>query len=149
MSKQLTDKQMKFVEVFRGNATEAARLAGYEGNDKTLAQVGYENLRKPEILKAIRERGDEEHAARVATRIKRQAFWTEIMAAETVEMKDRLKASELLARSEADFIDRHELSGPDGKPIETVSSLPDDRLEARLSELLAKVKLPDEPRRED
>jgi hypothetical protein len=36
----------------------------------------------------------------------------------------------------------HELSGPDGKPIETKSltSLPDEKLDARIAEMLAKTK---------
>lgn len=56
----LTEKQRRFVEAYmgaaRGNATEAARLAGYKGNDVTLAAVGSENLRKPQIAQAIEER---------------------------------------------------------------------------------------------
>jgi len=43
----LTIKQQKFVDSYSGNATEAARLAGYAGNDTTLASIGNENLRKP------------------------------------------------------------------------------------------------------
>lgn len=34
----------------RGNATEAARIARYEGNDVTLGAVGAENLQKPKII---------------------------------------------------------------------------------------------------
>jgi phage terminase small subunit len=53
----LTGKQQAFVNAYLGpanfNATEAARLAGYAGNDATLAAVGYENLRKPQIAEAI------------------------------------------------------------------------------------------------
>lgn len=56
---KLTRKQQLFVEAYRGqargNATEAARLAGYKGNDVVLAQVGAENLKKPQIAEAIAE----------------------------------------------------------------------------------------------
>ena len=38
------------------NATEAARRAGYRGNDVTLASVGYENVRKPQVAEAIKRR---------------------------------------------------------------------------------------------
>jgi len=55
----LRGKQKAFINAYLGeanfNATEAARLAKYKGNDATLGQVGYENLRKPEIKKAIAE----------------------------------------------------------------------------------------------
>lgn len=41
------------------NATEAARSAGYKGDDNTLSSVGYENLRKPEISAVVDERVNE------------------------------------------------------------------------------------------
>ena len=55
--RELTRKQQDFVLAFlggaQGNATEAARQAGYAGSDSTLAAVGYENLRKPHIKAAL------------------------------------------------------------------------------------------------
>lgn len=117
---KLTEKQRRFVDAYlgeaAGNATEAARLAGYKGNDNTLASVGTENLRKPAIAEAITllQRDD----PLVASRVERQRFWTRVMMEGEAEMKDRLRASELLAKSGRDFIDRVEHSGPDGKPIE-------------------------------
>jgi phage terminase small subunit len=121
MPSELTLKQRKFVEAFKGNATEAARVAGYKGNDVTLAAVGAENLRKPQILEAIRQRNAGEQKKRIATREDRQAFWTGIMRDEAKELRDRLKASELLGKSEADFIERREVSGPKGGPIQTAT----------------------------
>lgn len=55
MKTNLTGKQLKFsIEYVKClNATEAARRAGYAGNDVTLASVGYENLRKPQIRQFI------------------------------------------------------------------------------------------------
>lgn len=52
---KLTIKQQTFVAEYlkTGNATEAARRAGYKGNDKTLQSVGTENLLKPVIQGAI------------------------------------------------------------------------------------------------
>lgn len=54
---ELTPKQRLFVQHYLDcwNATEAARRADYKGNDVTLASVGYENLRKPQIAAAIKE----------------------------------------------------------------------------------------------
>lgn len=51
----LTDKQAAFVDhyVMTWNATEAARRAGYGGDDTSLASIGWENLRKPAIQEAI------------------------------------------------------------------------------------------------
>lgn len=54
----LNFKQQAFVEYYltAWNATEAARLAGYKGNDATLAVVGSENIRKPKIRAEIDRR---------------------------------------------------------------------------------------------
>jgi len=54
----LTNKQQAFIEHYLQcwNATEAARQAGYRGNDNTLASVGSENLRKPNIRRHIQDR---------------------------------------------------------------------------------------------
>jgi phage terminase small subunit len=58
----LTGKQQAFINAYLSNgfnATEAAREAGYEGNDITLASVGYENLRKPQIDAEVKARFNE------------------------------------------------------------------------------------------
>lgn len=53
---KLTPKQDKFVKAYLlngGNAMQAAIEAGYSG--KTAGEMGYENLNKPQIKKAIEE----------------------------------------------------------------------------------------------
>lgn len=59
MKSKLTLKQRKFCMAFageaNGNATEAARIAGYKGNEVTLGAVAYENLNKPQIAAFIEE----------------------------------------------------------------------------------------------
>ncbi len=54
-----TDKQHRFVEEYcvDFNATQAAIRAGYSGN--SAAEIGYENLRKPQIRTNIETRLDE------------------------------------------------------------------------------------------
>lgn len=61
-----------------------------------------------------------EHAAdAIADVLERRRFWTSMMRDEGAEPKDRLKASELLGRAGGDFVERREVSGPDGGPVET------------------------------
>ncbi len=62
--KKLTIKQKKFADeyIISGNATEAAKKAGY--SKKTASVIGAENLIKPNISKYIRERLDELKKAR-------------------------------------------------------------------------------------
>lgn len=63
MAEGLTGKQRAFIDAYLGpakfNATEAARLAGYKGDDASLAQIGYENLRKLEIAAEVKARFNE------------------------------------------------------------------------------------------
>ena len=56
--RKLTSKQKLWCEFYmqHWNATQAAADAGYKGKRSTLAQVGYENLRKPYIREYIESR---------------------------------------------------------------------------------------------
>jgi phage terminase small subunit len=123
---KLTIKQRKFVEAYSGNGTEAARIAGYTGDDNTLGVTAHELLRNPKIAQLIKEREDKAVRKLIATREERQIFWTEVFRKEQVEMRDRLRASELLGKSEADFKDKVELSV-------------EESLAAELTEAIARV----------
>lgn len=72
MRRDLTPKQERFVEAYlgeaRGNATEAARMAGYRGNDNTLRSVGTENMAKPAICDRIDAAREELRAKAILTR---------------------------------------------------------------------------------
>lgn len=55
---KLTPKQEKFCLEYincAGNATEAARRAGYKGNDNQIGQMGFQNLKNPKIQNRIQE----------------------------------------------------------------------------------------------
>ena len=109
----LTPRQKRFVELFDGNATEAARAAGFKNPNV------YSNdlMKKPEIVAAIQAREKERNANDIMTREQRQIFWTMIARDTSQKTTDRLRASELLARSEGDFLERHELTGADGEAL--------------------------------
>ena len=109
MMKKLTPMQQAFVEAYAGNAAEAAIKAGYSA--KAAREIGYQNLSNPTIKEAIAKREAVESRVRIANRQERQQFWTETMQNLDAEMRDRLRASELLGRSEGDFLDRVEHSG--------------------------------------
>ncbi len=57
MKIELTQKQRLFVEAYigaaAGNAREAARLAGYSGDDNALSQRAFELMRNPKIAELI------------------------------------------------------------------------------------------------
>lgn len=59
---ELTLKQQRWVNAYleTGNATEAARVAGYKGDENQLGVVGHGNLRKYKIRQFIEDRLSEE-----------------------------------------------------------------------------------------
>jgi hypothetical protein len=59
--RKLTPKQEVFAHEYLGNGfngTQAAKAAGYRGNDDVLAHVAVDNLRNPQIAIRVRERID-------------------------------------------------------------------------------------------
>lgn len=112
---KLTAKQRRFVEAYDGNATQAAIAAGY--SEKTARFMGHENLTKPYILAEIKARDTIRSTPLIASRAERQQFWSSVMRDKEQMMRDRLKAAELLGKSEADFVERQEITGRDGAPL--------------------------------
>jgi hypothetical protein len=104
-----TVKQQRLIDCYAGDIKEAAQ--------KARISYGYARqlLTKSNILAAIRNRQETEVRPKdIADRQERQAFWTKIMRDTKQETKDRLKASELLGRSEADFTENLAHRFPEG-----------------------------------
>jgi phage terminase small subunit len=102
---KLTTKQRLFVEAYLANpnATDAARRAGYKGNDVTLGAVGAENLKKPLIAEMLEKRVNE--AIVTADEVLRNV---KILAQTAERDGDRLKGWELLGKHLAMWIDKSE-----------------------------------------
>ena len=113
----LTLKQQRFADeyIIRGNATQAAMLAGY--SKKTARSIGQENLTKPDIKKYIDERLEELESSKIAKQEEVLRYLTSLMRGEETEQtlrglgegeqiiddievsaKDRIKAAELLGK---------------------------------------------------
>lgn len=104
---KLTARQQAFVDAYAGNATAAALAAGY--SEKTARSQGQRLLTNADIKDAIKVREEKRLAPTIATRKERQEFWTSVLRNEDEAMKDRLKAAELLGKSEGDFLERVEM----------------------------------------
>jgi len=102
--KALTTRQARFVEAYTGNATKAALDAGYSA--KTARSIGQENLTKPDIVAAIQAREGSRMESSIMTRRERQELWSAIARDAEADVRDRMRASELLGKSEGDFFDR-------------------------------------------
>ena len=104
----LDERERRFVECFMangGNAAKAAIDAGY--SVKASRVQGHRLITRANIQRAIDELRDND--PQVMTRADRQAWWTKVVngefKGEGAKFSDRTKASELLGRSQADFIE--------------------------------------------
>lgn len=78
----LTPKQKAFADEYLkcGNATEAAKKAGYKEN--SARQIGTENLSKPSISAYIAERQKQIDDSRIADAAEVQRFYTAVLRGE-------------------------------------------------------------------
>ena len=106
----MNDRQKIFVAKYLlcMNATQAAINAGY--SPRTAYSQGQRLLKHVEVKAAIDNAMTEKNNSLIATRKALQEFWTATMLDDTQDMKHRLKASELLARSQADFTEHHDIT---------------------------------------
>ncbi|HAT4125218.1 terminase small subunit [Clostridium perfringens] len=128
---KLTPKQKAFTEYYieTGNATEAARKAGYKG--KNLNRIASENLSKLDIKNYIDEKMKELENKRIAKAEEVLEYLTRVLRGEETEQvvvtenigdfmseakvvdkeisaKDKIKAAELLGKRYRLFVDKVE-----------------------------------------
>ena len=118
MDKKLTPKQRAFADYYieTGNATEAARKAGYKG--KNLNRIASENLSKLDIKQYIDERLSKIEDARIAKGEEVLQYLTKVMRGEEKDqfgldasLQDRTKAAELLGKRYRLFTEKVEVEG--------------------------------------
>lgn len=106
----LTPKQKAFADYYIeiGNATEAARRAGY--SKKASRQIAVENMSKPSILQYIAERTKPLEDKRIADADEVMRFFTSVMRGEVKDqfgldpsLKDRTDAAKELAKRTVDL----------------------------------------------
>ena len=118
---ELTEKQKRFIDFYiqLGNATEAAKRAGY--SQRTAFNLGGRNLKNPLIRKELDKRLEEMKSSRIANATEVLEYLTSVVRGEAVseivvvegcgmgeskaraidktpDEKERLKAAELLAK---------------------------------------------------
>lgn len=144
MNDALTTQEQRFVDAFAGDLEAAALSLGLE------VPAARRLLAKPAVADAIRARelAESGKARGVATRLERQQFWSRLMTDEANEKDLRIKASELLGRSEGDFIERRILEGPGGGPMlglqlqVTATDLADRVIDIRQRQVLPPAQAP-------
>lgn len=131
--RKLTEKQKRFIDYYieTGNATEAARKAGYKG--KNLDVIGSQNLVK--LRKFIDEKLKQKESERIASQDEVLEFLTRVMRGQEVEevvgfteygavkekkapsTRDRVKAAQLLGKRYALFTEKVNVEGNMGVAI--------------------------------
>jgi phage terminase small subunit len=116
--KNLTLKQEKFVHAYlgeaRGNATQAARLAGYSGNDNTLRSLGAQNLAKRAIKEAVEtaQRRDRTRPKRMTNEEALEELRKLALDPE-LKVRDRIAALNLLLKAGGAFVAQVEVRSLD------------------------------------
>lgn len=108
-SKQLTEKQRRFIQAYmgkaQGNATEAARIAGY----KKPMQQGSRLLTFVEVKKEIEARQVSSERRAILTREDRQELLSEIATTGGKDLGSRIKAMDVLNKMDGIYVQRHEI----------------------------------------
>lgn len=104
---KLTQKQKKFADYYikTGNAEESAKRAGYNARGNTTKLL--QNTTISDYIKKVNEKIDDE---KIADMKEVKMFWSEAMRNVNSELKDRLKASELIAKTNGAFLDKVEVT---------------------------------------
>lgn len=115
---KLTVKQQKWIDEYIkcDDYTTASRNAGYKGSNDNLRAMGYQNsIKFKELLDARRlELGETINNTNIAELEDIFEFWTKTFRDTNEDTKDRIKASELLAKAKGGFVEKVEV-----KPVVT------------------------------
>lgn len=116
---KLTDLQQKFCDYYiqTGNASDSYIKAGYKATGDSARVNASRLLTNANVQEYIKERNKTLVSDRIADMAEVKEFWSNTMRNEEVEFKDRLKASEYIAKTNAAFIERQRHEGTLGVTI--------------------------------
>lgn len=108
----LSEQQKKFADLYiaSGNAKQAYIEAGYKARDNVAEASASRLLRNVKVTTYIEERNKDLESDRISDMEEVKQFWSETMRNAEVELKDRLKASEYIAKTNAAFIEKREVA---------------------------------------
>jgi len=123
----VNQRKRAFCEAYliSGNATDAAREAGY--SPRSARSIGQRLLTFDDVREYLEQRNQEISAANTAQMEEVRQFWTATMRDENMKPSDRLKASELLAKTYGAFLERVEVDA-DVKTREVMASMTEEEL---------------------
>jgi phage terminase small subunit len=109
----ITAKQKMFADEYikTGNAKQSYINAGYSARGNSAEANASRLLRNDKVLAYIKRRNQEIDKDTIADMQEVKEFWTNMLRNRAADPKDRLKASELIAKTNGAFLDRVEHSG--------------------------------------
>ncbi|ESU33256.1 terminase small subunit [Bacillus sp. 17376] len=116
----LNIKQKKFADFFirTGNAAESYIQAGYMASGNSAEVCASRMLRNVKVIEYIQRRNERLDTEIIADLEETKRFWTTIMRDENADIRDRLKASEFIAKTNGAFIEKKEVLGGINNKIE-------------------------------
>ena len=110
-SMALTEKQQRFADYYiqSGNATESYKKAYESCKKDSVARANSSRLlTNANVIQYVAQINKEIKNDRIADMVEVKEFWTQTMRDKEVDRKDRLKASELIGKTNGAFIDKVE-----------------------------------------
>lgn len=125
---KLTPKQQAFADYYiqTGNATESYKRAYPSCNKDDTARANASRLlTNANVVSYVTDKQKYLEDSRMADMEEVRIFWSETMRNSDNHMRDRLKASEMIARTSGAFLDKVEVKAT-GEQTITVTILDDD-----------------------
>lgn len=109
----LSEQQKRFADLYitSGNATQSYIEAGYKARGNAAEVSACRLLRNVKVVEYIEQRNKQLENSRIACMEEVKQFWSETMRNRNHDLKDRLKASEYIAKTNAAFLDKVQHSG--------------------------------------
>lgn len=125
----MNQRRRAFCEAYlaSGNAAQAAREAGY--SERTARSIGQRLLTFADVQDYLEQRNEEISKANTADIEEIREFWTATMRNTSEKTGDRLKASELLAKTYGAFLERLDV-GAAPSMREAMANLTEEELRA-------------------
>jgi phage terminase small subunit len=121
----MDERQKRFADLYiqTGNASESYQRAGYKAKGNVAEAAASRLLRNVKVIKYIAERNKQLESDRIANMEEVKTFWTNTMRNGEADLKDRLKASEYIAKTNAAFIEKQQITGEMQQNVNVQSDL--------------------------
>lgn len=110
----MNTRQIKFCQLYAstGNATMSYKKAGYKSKNPKSDEANASRLiRNDKIASYLKELSKKTESSSIMTIKEVKEFWTKIAQSDEEKMLHRIKATELLVKSEGGFLDVQRVEG--------------------------------------